>query len=274
VPETERTVENEGVSLAVFEEGEGPAVVLLHGLTATHRYVVMGSNALPRAGFRTVSYDARGHGASSPGPSYSYAALAGDLGALLDALGIERAVLAGASMGAHTLLRFALEAPARVAGLVVVTPAFLPDAVDDPARAQHWHALAAGLRSGGVDGFLQAYGEPDVPESMRATVLDVLRQRLSRHEHPEAVADALDEVPFSRPFDSLDELASIAAPTTVVASRDEADPEHPYAVGEVYAEAIPGARLVSEEPGRSPLAWQGGQLSKVIAGVAESAAPA
>jgi pimeloyl-ACP methyl ester carboxylesterase len=274
VPETERTVENEGVSLAVFEEGEGPAVVLLHGLTATHRYVVMGSNALPRAGFRTVSYDARGHGASSPGPSYSYAALAGDLGALLDALGIERAVLAGASMGAHTLLRFALEAPARVAGLVVVTPAFLPDAVDDPARAQHWHALAAGLRSGGVDGFLQAYGEPDVPESMRATVLDVLRQRLSRHEHPEAVADALDEVPFSRPFDSLDELASIAAPTTVVASRDEADPEHPYAVGEVYAEAIPGARLVSEEPGRSPLAWQGGQLSKVIAGVAETAAPA
>ena len=274
MPETERTVENEGVSLAVFEEGEGPAVVLLHGLTATHRYVVMGSNALPRAGFRTVSYDARGHGASSPGPSYSYAALAGDLGALLDALGIERAVLAGASMGAHTLLRFALEAPARVAGLVVVTPAFLPDAVDDPARAQHWHALAAGLRSGGVDGFLQAYGEPDVPESMRATVLEVLRQRLSRHEHPDAVADALDEVPFSRPFDSLDELASIAAPTTVVASRDEADPEHPYAVGEVYAEAIPGARLVSEEPGRSPLAWQGGQLSKVIAGVAESAAPA
>ena len=274
MPETERTVENEGVSLAVFEDGEGPAIVLLHGLTATHRYVVMGSNALPRAGFRTVSYDARGHGASSPGPSYAYAALAGDLGAVLDALGIERAVLAGASMGAHTLLRFALEAPARVAGLVVVTPAFLPDAVDDPARAQHWHALAAGLRSGGVDGFLQAYGEPDVPESMRATVLDVLRQRLSRHEHPEAVADALDEVPFSRPFDSLDELASIAAPTRVVASRDEADPEHPYAVGEVYAEAIPGARLVSEEPGRSPLAWQGGQLSKVIAGVAESAAPA
>jgi hypothetical protein len=109
---------------------------------------------------------------------------------------------------------------------------------------------------------------------MRETVLEVVRQRLSRHDHPEAVADALDEVPFSRPFDSLDELASIAAPTTVVASRDEADPEHPYDVGTLYAETIPGARLVSEEPGRSPLAWQGGQLSKVIAGVAESAAPA
>ena len=81
-------------------------------------------------------------------------------------------------------------------------------------------------------------------------------------------------MPFSRPFDALDELASISAPTTIVASRDEIDPEHPYGVGEAYTEVIPGARLVSEEPGRSPLAWQGGQLSKVIASVAESAAPA
>jgi 3-oxoadipate enol-lactonase len=274
VPETERTIDHDGATLAAFDAGGGAAVVLLHGLTATHRYVVMGSNALPRAGFRTISYDARGHGRSSPAGSYSYGALAGDLGAVLDAFEIDRAVLAGASMGAHTLLRYALEAPARVAGLVVITPAFVPDAVDEPARAQRWHALADGLRRGGVDGFMQAYGEPDVPESMRATVLDVVRQRLSRHEHPDAVADALDEVPFSRPFDSLDELAAIAAPTTVVASRDESDPEHPFSVGAAYAEAIPGARLVSEEPGRSPLAWQGGQLSKVIAGVAQSAAPA
>ena len=53
-----------------------------------------------------------------------------------------------------------------------------------------------------------------------------------------------------------------------MASRDEADPEHPYAVGERYAEAIPGAELRSEEPGASPLAWQGSQLSKVIAELA------
>jgi dipeptidyl aminopeptidase/acylaminoacyl peptidase len=57
----------------------------------------------------------------------------------------------------------------------------------------------------------------------------------------------------------------------VVASRDEADPEHPYAVGERYAEAIPGAELRSEKPGSSPLAWQGGQLSKVIAELAARA---
>ena len=57
----------------------------------------------------------------------------------------------------------------------------------------------------------------------------------------------------------------------MVASRDEADPEHPYATGERYAEAIPGARLESEEPGKSPLAWQGGQLSRVIAETAARA---
>ncbi len=48
-------------------------------------------------------------------------------------------------------------------------------------------------------------------------------------------------------------------------SRDDADPGHPYAVGERYAETIPGAELVSEQPGESPLAWQGSQLSRVIA---------
>ena len=57
-------------------------------------------------------------------------------------------------------------------------------------------------------------------------------------------------------------------------SMDEVDPEHPYAYALRYAEAIPGAQLVSEEEGASPLAWQGAQVSKVISGVAERAAAA
>ena len=60
-------------------------------------------------------------------------------------------------------------------------------------------------------------------------------------------------------------------PTVIVADRDEADPGHPLEVGEDYARVIPGARLVVEEPGRSPIAWQGGQLSKVIAQLAQAA---
>jgi hypothetical protein len=57
----------------------------------------------------------------------------------------------------------------------------------------------------------------------------------------------------------------------VVADRDAVDPGHPLAIGELYASLIPGARLVVEEEGKSPIAWQGGQLSKVIADVAEAA---
>ena len=69
-----------------------------------------------------------------------------------------------------------------------------------------------------------------------------MRQRLAAHEHPDAVADALEVVPRSRPFEAISELADIEAPTVVVASRDEADPGHPLAVGERYARADPRAR--------------------------------
>jgi pimeloyl-ACP methyl ester carboxylesterase len=95
---------------------------------------------------------------------------------------------------------------------------------------------------------------------------------MALHEHPDAVADALRVVPRARPFAGWEDLGTIEAPTIVVASHDEADPEHPYALAERYAGAIPNARLVSEEPGESPLAWQGGQLSKVIAELASTAA--
>lgn len=260
-----------GTVIALEEAGEGAPVVLLHGLTASRRYVVMGSRALERSGHRVIAYDARGHGDSAPAPApagYAYADLAADLGAVLDARGIERAVLAGASMGAHTAVRFALEAPARVAGLVLITPAYDPRAPEDPASLARWDALADGLASGSVEGFVAAYGEPAVPAAWRGTVLKVIRQRLERHAHPGAVADALRAVPRSRPFDSLEQLGTLAVPAAVVPSRDEADPGHPYAVGEAWSRAIPGARLLSEEAGRSPLAWQGGRLSKVIAEVA------
>jgi hypothetical protein len=50
----------------------------------------------------------------------------------------------------------------------------------------------------------------------------------------------------------------------VVASRDEMDPEHPYAVAETWAGTVPGAELVVEQPGESPLAWRGGSLSQAI----------
>ena len=212
----------------------------MHGLTATRRYVVMGSRLLARSGLRVVAYDARGHGSSAPAGdtrAYGYELLERDLQAVLDGLGLSRVLLAGASMGAHTALRFALAHPERVRALCLITP---------------------------------AYDLATVPARWRTTVEQVLRQRLAAHEHPAAVADALEVVPRSRPFQSMGELAGVAAPTVVVASRDDADPGHPLAVGERYARAIPRARLVVEEEG-SPIAWRGGALSGVILDLARGA---
>src|SRR5205807_5829385 len=174
--------------------------------------------------------------------------------------------------GARTALWPALRRPDRVGGLVVITPGYDPQTHEDPARLARWDALAAGLERDGIDGFLAAYGEPDAPERWRETVVRVIRQRLALHEHPGAVADALRVVPRSRPFGELGELAELSpVPTVVVASGDEADPGHPQALAEAYAAAIPAAELLSDEPGSSPLAWQGSRLSRVIAGVAARA---
>jgi 3-oxoadipate enol-lactonase len=269
------TVEaGDGVRLSGEQRGEGTAVVLLHGLTATRRYVVMGSRALERSGHRVVSYDARGHGHSSPAPrsdAYTYELLAEDLGAVLDELGIERAVLAGASMGAQTAVRFALEHPRRVVALGLITPAFDPEADTSPDAYAGWDRLARGLREGGVQGFVDAYDLDALPPSFRDTVATVLRQRLGAHDHPLAVADALEALPRSRPFETWEDLSAIVTPTVVVGSRDGPDPSHPLALAERYAAAIGGTGIVVEEEGKSPTAWQGGQLSKVIAELAAAA---
>jgi pimeloyl-ACP methyl ester carboxylesterase len=235
-----------------------------------------------------VSYDARGHGDSSPAPdpgAYRYSDLVADLGAVLDGLAIEEAVLAGASMGAATTLAFALESPERVSALVQITPAQLPacrspvagDFGSSPGTAplrlsgprdteslQRWDALADALERDGVEGFLRAYGDPPIAARFRGVVITAIRQRLERHRHPEAVAAALRAVPRSDPFERADDLSRLEMPVLIVGSRDEADPQHPYEVARTYAELIPGAELISEQSGQSPLAWRGTQLSRAI----------
>jgi 3-oxoadipate enol-lactonase len=255
----------DGVALAgEASAGDGEPILLLHGLTATRRYVVHGSRVLERAGHPVVAYDARGHGASSPaGPpgAYTYDELVRDAVAVMDAAGFGRAAVAGQSMGAATAVALALAHPERVSALALVTPAHLGRLSDDLER---WDRLAAGLEAGGPEGFLAAMGPLTLDERWRDSVRTVILQRLARHEHPEAVAAALRGIPRSAAFDGLEALAGVAAPTLVVGSRDGADPDHPLAVAQEYARRIPGARLVVEEEDESPLAWRGGALSKVI----------
>jgi pimeloyl-ACP methyl ester carboxylesterase len=249
--------------------GEGAAaVVLCHGINATRRYVVHGSRVLERAAHAVTSYDARGHGESDPAPDdrgYGYPELVEDLeGVVATAVGNALFVLAGHSMGAHTAVAYALRHPERLSGLVIVGPTFTGEI--SAASLAYWDGLAAALESGGIDGFV-AYVDRNqqTDPAWRDSVLRFTRERMLRQRHPEALVDALRQVPRSRPFGEMAELESLQVPTLVVASHDAADPGHPRYVAEAYAERLPQARLTGEAEGESPLAWQGGKLSREIA---------
>ena len=252
------------IGLAGEAAGEGPPVVLLHGLSATRRSVVHGSRHLPRAGYRVIAYDARGHGESDPGPRYEYADLVGDLEAVLAHAEPERAVLVGNSMGAATAMAFALEHPERVPALVQITPAYTGYARTGDVKAEIWDRMASELERGGVDAFVDE-AEPDgIPERWREIAREATRQRMERHRHPEAVAQALRQVPRSIAWKGLSPLKELDLPVLIVGSRDEADQLHPLAVAEEYRRRLPNAELVVEDKGTSPLAWQGARLSGVI----------
>lgn len=249
-------------------EGEGPPVVLCHGITATRRYVLHGSRALPRAGYRVFTYDARGHGESGPaleGEGYGYPELVGDLERVVEEkVGDERFLLGGHSMGAHTAVAYALRHLERLAGLVVIGPVYVGEI--EQSSLDYWDGLAASLEMGGIDGFVAYIAERQgIDPRWRDSVLRFTRERMLRQRNLSALAQALREVPRSRPFNQLEDLASLDVPALVVASNDDADPGHPYEAAAAYAEALPQAELVTEKEGESPLAWQGGRLSRALA---------
>lgn len=258
-----------GPALRGESAGEGPPVVLCHGITATRRYVLHGSKALPRAGYEVIAYDARGHGESDPAPvgeGYGYPQLVGDLERVVEGeVGGDRFFLGGHSMGAHTAVAYALRHPERVAGLALVGPVYTGDI--KPSSLEYWDGLAAALEAGGVEGFVAYIDERQgIDPRWRDSVLRFTRERVLLQRHPEALAQALREVSRSQPFGSLEPLGSLEPPTLVVASNDDADPGHPFAAAAAYAQALPNARLLSEGEGESPLAWQGGKLSRALAG--------
>lgn len=248
--------------------GEGPPIVLCHGITATRRSVIHGSRRLERDGHTVISYDARGHGESDPAPAgqgYGYPELVGDLEILVaNEVGRGPFALVGHSMGAHTAVSYALRHPDRVAGLVAIGPTYTGTVA--AKSLEYWDGLAAALESDGIDGFVDYIDRRQgIDRAWRDSVLRFTRERMLRHRHLEALAVALREVPRSRPFEALDELEGLDVPTLVVASHDAADPGHPYAIAHEYADRLPRGRLVSEAEGQSPLAWQGGRLSREIA---------
>ena len=229
----------EGLAIRGEVAGEGTPVVLCHGITASRRYVVHGSRALQRAGHAVVSYDARAHGESDPAPpgrGYGYPELVADLESVVAAtVGGGRFVLAGHSMGAHTAVAYALRHPQRLAGIVVIGPVYAGKIPE--SALPFWDGLSAALAAGGVDGFVDYIDrEQGIDPAWRDSVLRFTRERMLLHRHPDALAEALRQVPRSRPFGALAELEALELPALVVASRDEADPGHPREVAEAYAE--------------------------------------
>jgi pimeloyl-ACP methyl ester carboxylesterase len=260
----------EGPTIRGERAGEGPPIVLCHGLTATRQSVVHGSRVLERAGHALVTYDARGHGESDPAPAgqgYGYPELVDDLESVIAAqVGEGPVVLGGHSMGAHTAVAYALRHPGRLAGLVLIGPTYTGPIGEETLA--YWDGLATALAAGGVEGFVDYVDRFQPSSAWRDAILRFTRERMLRHRHLGAVVVALREVPRSRPFERIEELESIDVPALVVASHDAADPGHPYATARTYAERLPHARLVSEAEGQSPLAWQGGRLSREIAAFA------
>ena len=244
--------------------GEGPPVVLLHGLSATRRNVVQGSRALVKRGYRLISYDARGHGRSSPAPSYEYPDLVADLAAVLDHLDLERTALVGSSMGAATAMAFTLEHPERVPALVQITPAYTGYARTGNADGEVWEKLARAL-DGGIDRFVEVAQPTGLPERWRDIAREATRQRMERHEDLSAVAQALRELPPSIAWKGLEPLSELEVPVLVVGSQDDSDWLHPLGVAEEYCRKLPRGELVVEDRGESPLAWQGARLSNAIA---------
>lgn len=130
--------------------GSAPVLVFSHGLLMDHRMFAPQVAAF-RHGWRCISWDERGHGATAtPGQCapFSYYDSANDLVALLDHLGVERAVLVGMSQGGYLSLRAALIHPQRVRALVLIDTQALKE---DPAKMPAHQAVVARWSQQGLD---------------------------------------------------------------------------------------------------------------------------
>jgi 3-oxoadipate enol-lactonase len=254
-----RSVDLGEVELVVAEAGEGGRpVLLLHGFTGAKEDFTDWLDRLADLGWHAVAPDHRGHGGSSKPEgrsAYSLAILAGDTLGLADALGWERFVLLGHSMGGYVAQRVALRDPARLAGLVLMDTGHGP--VVGVGRAQIERAGTFALESG-MDALADLLAEVESPLATPAHRRLVAEQpayaafgdRKLRATSPwlyAAISSELAACP-----DLLDRLVALTpTPPTLVVVGEQDDPFVPAAMR--MAHAIPGATLgVVPEAGHSP----------------------
>jgi non-heme chloroperoxidase len=239
---------SDGATLATWDVGEGPTVVLPHCWGCSHAIWVPVARRLVETGHRVVLYDQRGHGESTRGTAPLTIELLGDdLAAVLAQREVSEAVLAGHSMGGMTIMSLATHHPevlkAKARAIVLVATA-ATTAASGPVQAQQFAAALMGspvvarvLRSSNGHRFVRGvFGS----EAQRAQV-DLTRTLFADCDPPVRAG----YLTAMSTMNLLEGIATIAIPTTVmVGSRDRLTPP---ALARQMEAAIPGARLVSLE---------------------------
>ncbi len=228
-----------------YEVGRGEPVVLVHGLGDDHRAWrrVVAPLMLTR---RVVLYDLRGHGGSPLGDADgSLAQLGADLVRVLDDAQIERATIAGFSLGGTIAMRAALDAPDRVSALALIGTS---SRVNSAARG--WYEERAALVE---------REDPELRATLDKDTEDVYRNRPEEIEaglriRRESTADPRGFANACRAMAGLkldDEIGAISVPTVLVAG--DADQHCPPRASEIIASKIPGATVQVLEDAGHPL---------------------
>lgn len=238
-----------GRSVHLRDEGprEALPVILLHGSNADLHTWQPWAEAL-RGRYRVVRYDQIGHGltGSVPGGDYSRTAMAADVGRVADALGLDRFVLAGNSMGGGVALEYALAHPERLAGLVLVDASGAPQLEEASGNIGFTLARTPGVSRLMAQVTPRSLVESSLDQSVsnKAVLTDAAVDRyweLLRYPgNREATIRRFGQA--YRPFDEA-QLGTLAVPTLVMWG--EEDRLIPLSSGRWLAERIPGATLVT-----------------------------
>ena len=226
--------EREGTRLFAVVRGEAEArpLVFIHGGLADHRAAALYVGGLEDR-YRVITPDLRGSGRSIFREALTWDALADDVAGLLDHLGVERALVAGVSFGSGVALRFALRHPRRLAGLALLSPLFAgAERGLAPAPREAMLRMAdfgeRALREG-IAALTPLFAE--LPPPIRARALAMV----ASFDPGSVAATTRFLASEAQPLASLDELATITAPTLVVPGDD---PSHPAEVAAAYAEHL------------------------------------
>jgi pimeloyl-ACP methyl ester carboxylesterase len=232
----------DGIDFHYRDQGEGAPFVFQHGLGGDVAQPF--GLVQPPPGFRMLAFDCRGHGKTSPlgdEDEIGLAPFAADLAALLDHLGLDRAIIGGISMGAAVALNFALRYPDRTLGLILSRPAWLDRPFPENTRV--FPRIAALIREHGATGGLALFKQSDDYAEMKRLSPDAAQSLVGHFEgaRAEDAVARLERIPHDAPSLDREAWRSIAVPTLVLANKQ--DPIHPFAFGETIAGIIPGAEF-------------------------------